>query len=254
MRHIDRIQKYLDGEMAEEELKKFRDDLQSDPELVQELDLHRSLGEIIISQDEERFRKKLNEAYKTYKIKSKDNGGIDSSMRRSKILKKAIPYISLITVLIVVLFFYGNRKETNYEIFNKYLLPYNKELASRERNTGEQKNSNLEQGVNLYFQSNYSEASQQFNYFLNLYPDNIEAHFYNGLCYIYLNEFESAITSFDFVLHESYNYYQEYANWYLALCYIRTNNNETAKILLQQIAKEKSFFSGKAKTVLGKLK
>ena len=51
MRHLDRIQKYLDGKLSDDELKKFKDDLQKDPELVQELDLHRSFDKIMSSRD-----------------------------------------------------------------------------------------------------------------------------------------------------------------------------------------------------------
>ena len=52
---------YLEGKMSEKELKEFREDMKRDPELLQELDLHRSLEDVIVSSDEERFRKKLNE-------------------------------------------------------------------------------------------------------------------------------------------------------------------------------------------------
>ncbi len=254
MKHIDRIQKYLDGNMSDEELVIFRNDLQKDPELVQELDLHRSLGEVIVSRDEERFRKKLDEAYKNYKILSAG----DNEPETLKSQKRVLKYFTFIVpvLLLFALFFYlqGNRKYSNEKIFNTYLSSFSNELNSRIQNDVITEINVLEKGEKFFLQSDYSEASRVFLGFLKNNPGSIEAHFYNGLCYIYLNEFKNAIASFEFVIHQPYNYYQEYANWYLTLCYIRTNQNATARNLLKDIEKGNGFFSSKAKKIERRLK
>jgi tetratricopeptide (TPR) repeat protein len=254
MRHIDRIQKYLDGEMKGDELKKFKDDLQKDPELVQELDLHRSLDGIILTQDEERFRKKLDEAYKEYKIKSAGNDNPKPSRKKEKQRLYIAVSFAAGFILAIIVYVSGIRKESNDSIFNKYLISYTGEQSSRNLHSSLSSPDTIERAINLYNQNNYSEASQLFNQILQASPENTEAQFYNGLCFIYLNEFERAITSFDKVLNRPYNYFQEYSKWYLVMCYVRTNQNETAKILLQEIASGNGFFSNDAKKVLRKLR
>ncbi len=254
MKHTDRIQKYLDGKMSNDELNEFRNDLQKDPELVQELDLHRTVGEVIVGKEEERFRKKLNEAYSTYKLLSSNEE--DSKTWKTIILSKKFlyPVLTVAAALAVIIYFQGLRKYSNESIFNKYLTSYTTGLNSRLVISSGGDYSVLGRGVNLYLQSSYSEASKVFVTYLGENPGNIDALFYNGLCYIYLNEFKSAIASFEFVAHQPYNYYQDYANFYLALCYIRTNQNNTAKNLLKEIEDGNGFFSSKAKKIQRRLR
>jgi len=254
MKHTDRIQKYLDGNLSEEELKKFKEDLQKDPELLEELDLHRSLNEVVTSQDENRFRKKLNEAYKVYKVDVSADTREKHSFRKSSPVKY-LSYFGAVVFFIAGIFtLHTLRKQSNEVIFNKYFTPFVKELSSRNYSENDGINSALMQGVNLYLQNDFSEASKVFNIVLSENPDNTDAQFYNGLCYIYLNDFRNAISSFDNVLRQPYNYYQEYARWYLAMCYIGTNSNPTARSILIEISSDSGYFSVKAKKVLRKLR
>lgn len=254
MRHIDRIQRYLDGEMSDDELKRFKDDLQKDPELVKELDLHRSIGDIILSKDEERFRKKLDEAYRAYKIKSfnREENSVNRKKSKFKVLYPAIAVTLILLSAVFYIISFG--KQSNDAIFKKYLSSYTLEFNSRSGNVKNEEDKILHSAINLYEAKNYSEASQQLKTVLNLQPKNTEALFYNGLCLMYLNEFDNAIHSFEIVLSEPYSYYQSYAKWYLSMCYIKTNDNLTAKNLLKDIAADAGFFSSKAKKVLRKLK
>lgn len=252
--HTDRIQKYLDGKMSEDELKKFREDLIKDPELLQELDLHRSLGEIINSRDEIRFRRKLDEAYKTYKIISSEDDVRKPRILKFISLKRLALVIPVIAGLAIILYFSEKKKYSNEAIFENYLKSYNKELSSRDLNENAEENSFLVKGVDLYLRSQYSEASEMIKIYLKDHPDNVDAHFYYGLCNMYLNDFRDAISSFELILQKPYSYYQEYARWYLALCYIKTNKNDTARVLLKEIVGSNDTFSAQAKEVFKKLR
>ena len=252
--HTERIQKYLDGKMSEEELKKFREDLIKDPELLQELDLHRSLGEIINSRDEIRFRRKLDEAYKTYKIISSEENEVNSGSLKFVSMKKLALALPVIAALVVILYFSEKKKFSNDTIFKNYLKSYNKELTSRDQQENAEEGSLLVKAVDMYLQTQYSESSEMIKMYLRDHPGNVDAHFYNGLCNIYLNDFRDAISSFEFILQQPYSYYQEYARWYLALCYIKTNNNDTARTVLKEIIEANDTFSDEAKEIFKKLR
>ena len=66
MKSSERIQRFLDGEMTGEELKSFQADLQRDPELREELDLHRLIEKSLKEKGERKFRKKLENSYHKY--------------------------------------------------------------------------------------------------------------------------------------------------------------------------------------------
>ena len=254
MKKTERIQKYLDGEMNESELKKFREDLKKFPDLAQELDLHRNLNEALISQDEKRFRKKLSQVYKDYLIITGSYKPINSSGGKVKRLGIVSVFVTILIGIFLAINFQWFGKQSNETIFNKYLVSYNKDLSSRVSSSRENTDKDLELAVKLYVQNNYSGSSGLLKKILSKNPENIDAQFYNGLCSIYLNDFESAITYFENVSQSTYNYYGEYASWYLALCYIRINDNQTAKVILKEIEAGNGFFSSKAKKILSKLK
>jgi tetratricopeptide (TPR) repeat protein len=240
--------------MNEAELKKFRDDLKNDPELVQELDLHLSIGKNIPSVEEERFRKKLNQAYKVYKIKSKgeeENIELKSRSRNLRYLAGILPVLFGFAFLI---YFFQFKKDTNQEIFTEFFSEFNNKVTTRGLTTDPNEVSNLDMGINLYYQGHYPQASQVFSDVLNSNPENSDACFYNGLCFIYLNDFQNSIASFEKVLRLPFSYNQEYAAWYLALCFIRTDNKESAKNILKGIVADDGFLSPKAKRVLRKLR
>jgi tetratricopeptide (TPR) repeat protein len=254
MKHTGRIQKYLNGEMNEAELKKFREDLQQDSGMAKQLDLHLSHGKTFITMDEEAFRKKLNDAYQVY---SGDDG--ITGHKSSHHMKKAKLGFVLITTpvmlaLLVVIYYQWFRWESNESIFNNFFVSYNSDSASRGITKGTGNTNLTDKGISLYNNKLYPEACRYFVKTLSESPGNTEAHFYNGLCYIYLNDFDNAIRSFDSVTQQPFSFYHEYARWYLALCYIRTNNNFKAKILLAAIVEEKGFFSENAKKVLGRIR
>ncbi len=245
---------YLEGKMSEKELKEFREDMKRDPELLQELDLHRSLEDIIVSGDEERFRKKLDEAYKEYKIEASRDGVPEHFSYRTKVFRYIPAALASVILLAAVLYFTAFGKKSNQFLFDKYFVGYNNELTIREQSEAAQSRSETDRGVKFYMQSNYSEAARFFAAYLNEHPENLTAHFYKGLCNIYLNEFEDAIKTFEYMLTQPYSYYQEYAKWYIALCYIKINKNDTARLVLEDIAADTGFFSEKEKKVLRKLR
>jgi len=255
MNSISRIQKYLDGKMSENELKEFREDLQKDPELVQELDLYRSLDRTVASRDEERFRKKLSQVYAEFKeLPAEKTEKAPPSAR--KLNKKWLVAVSatLISTLSLLFYFVAVKKESNQAIFEKYMVTYSTNLTLRSHAQFEAGKKRLEYGIQLYTRGNYSDASQQFKMVLSEDSENQDARFYNGLCYMYLNEFQSAITSFEYILTQPYSFVHENAKFYLALCYVRINNNETAKALLQEIISDNSSHSDIAQKVLEKLR
>ena len=67
-------------------------------------------------------------------------------------------------------------------------------------------------------------------------------------------EYELAGKSFGKIIDDRYNMYIEQAEWYLSLCYVITDQEDKAIMLLEKIIDENGYYHKKARSVLRKLK
>ena len=109
-------------------------------------------------------------------------------------------------------------------------------------------------GVDLY---NYKEYKRAINVFANVLDETPEqplANFYAGLSYQQLENYSTAISYYDKVISNFDNLFVEQAEWYKALCLLKTEQNEAGVKLIHKIANSKSYYQQKAKTLLNKIK
>jgi len=99
------------------------------------------------------------------------------------------------------------------------------------------------QGMQFYELQDYSTALEMFN----KTPENIMGRLYSGLSHIELGEFSKAIIDFKFVIKQNDNLFIDQAEWYLALCYLKTNQTKEAVNYLEKIAGDRGFFKTKAR-------
>ena len=74
-----------------------------------------------------------------------------------------------------------------------------------------------------------------------------------GQCYLQLNQVEPAIESFQTVLNHPSGDYRSVAIWYQALAYLRANQLEKGKQLLQEIINQKYPVASKASELLRRM-
>ncbi|WP_144017465.1 tetratricopeptide repeat protein [Ekhidna lutea] len=101
--------------------------------------------------------------------------------------------------------------------------PYEMFITSRD---GE---GSLDHALVTYNNGNYAEV---FNYIQNTHT--AQSSFLKGLSYLYLEEYESAITELQSVANSD-SRFEEQARWYLAIAYLQTDEPEKAKAILAQI-------------------
>ncbi len=83
---------------------------------------------------------------------------------------------------------------------------------------------------------------------------NLEKNFYQGLVYLELWQFQSAIESFTKILLKKDNKYSSEAHWYLALCYLKRGQKRKAKDYFEEIIKAQRYKKEEAKEILKRLK
>ena len=112
----------------------------------------------------------------------------------------------------------------------------------------------LEQSIFFFEQSKYKKALKRFNTILETYDDDINAHFYGGLCYYNLGQYEKAIHHFDNSYNLNYGNFRQEAQWFKAKALVEMNDLTNAKKLLNNIVNENKFYANKSKNLLEKIK
>ena len=175
-------------------------------------------------------------------------------------LKKYIPlstnttrkawFMGLLLFIVVLvgssLYFQQNYIFSNQELFVKYYTSEHMVDVSRGENS---------ESILNFQQKHYKEALNQFNQIYEKDTANMAVLFYSGLSNIELEQYDWAIDSFDRVVRHGDSPYNEYAQWYLGLCYLQKDEIEKAEKEFSSIVSNPDAFNHKeAEEILKKLK
>jgi tetratricopeptide (TPR) repeat protein len=244
MNHIRRVQRYLDGEMTQEEVRLFEEDLQTDLLLVEELELHRHIINTVKQHDEVRFRNKLKEAYHLFKRRKRISPGPGFI----KSPRHLIYVLGALSVGMLLIYFGLNKPEkSTQELFDIYYAKFSQDLQSR--SSMEDSTDNLNVGIYNFYSGNYQESINSLKSFIEL-EASATAEFYLGLSEAELGNYGSAIDNFKNVLNKDFNYYQEHARWYLGLCYLKLNYKSEAIEVFQEFSQKNSYYAEDAKKII----
>lgn len=249
MKSSERIQRYLDGEMTEEELWSFQQDLKDDPELKEKLDLHHLVEKSLKEKSEKEFRDKLENSY----YKSRPDSTKTPSVEKPS-LKLVYFFISFAAALIVgLLIFINGTVPDKDSLFEEYYTPINVMYGTRSAEASPAE-SNLISGIKAYHMRDFERSERLIeSYLLNETDKKAVANYFLGLAKVELQDFTNAAKCFKNVLNDSANYYQEHSQWYLALVFLKNDQLEEAKQLFTQISLEGTVHSEDSKEILKKI-
>lgn len=107
--------------------------------------------------------------------------------------------------------------------------------------------------INEVSKLNNSKAILMLNNISDVFPEDINASFYKGLCLYRAGNYEQAIIYFKKTREHYINIFNREALWYSALTYQKTNNIKQAKQIFEKIVSEKGFYASKAEDMLKKI-
>lgn len=217
---FDLIEAYLSNELSAKTKADFEKELIADSELREEVEKHRSMHETMSDIDVLNFRKKLLKAEKEYFEPSMESG---KSMAMNWKVAAAI-------LAIIGLSLFGWYQNINQEksLFEKHFTVYPLEDAVR----GGQDES-MKVAFEAYSKQDYAKAIPILENLVAKMPDKHDLKMYLGSSYLKSGAVGQAIREFEKLT--AIETYSEQAKWYLALCYLKANENDRVTTLLEDI-------------------
>lgn len=238
------IERYNAGEMDDAEKQWFTKELKDNEKLRKEVELRRTTDTILKNQDLMNLRNKLSaiEKRREEAIPVRKTG-------RALNIKYAAAIAGIILIGSIALF--SNRKMSNDEILDRYYQPY--ESTSSTRSEEVIKNTDYLLALDYYNIHDYRNAALYFSKVLKYEPANMHSELLNGISNFEIQNYPEAEGSLSKVISDNNNYYIDHAQWYLALCYIRTDEKPKALEQLAIIKKSKTIYRKDARKILKSL-
>jgi len=239
------IERYNCGEMSESEKTWFEKELNGNEKLRNEVFLRKQTDKILRNQDVISLRSKLSRIEmerKTVKPAPR--------FSTSKIIKSAAMITIIVLIGTVTVF---NRRDISTD---DLLKPYDKsyEPSTAQRSVQINNNEDFTQGLEYFNTSDYKNAAYFFTKVVEANPKDMAATLLSGISNYEETRYSEAKVSFGKVIDDNKNLYIDQAQWYLAECYLRTDEKEKAVKLLEAIKKEEGYYSKAAGKLLRKLK
>ena len=231
--------------MTESERQWFIKEMEDNPDLKLEVDLRKKSDEILKKQSVMSLRIKLSELED--KRRQKERAAV---VKKMALLKYVAAFGGVVLITSLILF--SGKTLTSEDIVNQFYQAY--EAPSVQRSSSTDTNSDYILGLKYYNAQDYRNAASQFSKVLEKNPNDMQTHLLSGVSKMEEKKYNDAKRSFTTVIDDKDNLFIESAKWYLALCYLKTEENTKASELLDSIRKEGGLYRREAKKILRKIK
>jgi len=240
------IERFIAGEMNEDELRWFGKELQTNAELSGELKLDKDLDNILLDEDVVEFRRKLISVFNESKQREATTKIVRMQPRRWQLAAAAA--IAVLMIAGGALLLTQQRSYTAEKLFSMY---YDTDRTIELTRSG---NANIVEAILKFQQKDFQGASLLFAEILDKDSSNIAVWFYNGISYIETNRIDDAVKAFRYIVEDKNNLYVEHAEWYLGLCYLKNEQIDFAVEQFRKIADDqKNYHNKEANKILEKL-
>ena len=136
---------------------------------------------------------------------------------------------------------------------SQYENESNKQKAVRFKNSNYYAHVIIQQAMALYHKQLYANSIGQLQLLYNYNPDDVNAQFYIAMGLFEQKQFANALPFYNACLANSITIFYQEAEYYKAICLLKTNQVNEAKKLLLQIKTNHSFYSERATLLLESL-
>jgi tetratricopeptide (TPR) repeat protein len=240
------IERYIAGEMGEDEKQWFEKELDGNANLRSEVNLRKEMDLVLKNQKIISLRNKLSDIDK----RRRETDVVVKDSKKPVYMRYAAVISSLVVVACIILF--TGKNPGGDEVISRYYKTYEPPASQRSGQTVE--NPDFTLAVEFYNTNDYANAALFFSKVVESNPKDMQSVLLNGVSNFEDKKYPEAKMSFSTVINDNNNLYIETAKWYLALCYIKTNEKDKAINQLKIITSEEGIYSKNAKKILRKLK
>ncbi|MGK7397261.1 MAG: tetratricopeptide repeat protein [Candidatus Cyclobacteriaceae bacterium M3_2C_046] len=245
---IDKIERYLNGEMDRSEKETFEAALQNDKSLAESVTLHQETMHGINQFFAHQLKQSLQKA-------EKDLADQPDDQRLGGRGKKMYWWMGLAASLLVgiVLIFLFNQKPVHQEIFATYYRPYLNLVSPLER-SGESAEEFNQDPFKLYESGDFEQAIDLFEKLKNEGTVGNEHLFYLGLSYLETDQVDEAVENLLLVAQRNEGFLANPSQWYLALAYVKAEQLQAAQEAFEELAGYSNEYQDQAKEILERLR
>jgi TolA-binding protein len=237
------IERYNAGEMSDPERIWFEKELEANGNLRNEVELRKKTDEVLKNRDIISLRNKLSSIEMTRKERA-------VTKPQKQLYLSFAASIAVLAIVGSIIIFADNNLSSG-DIMKHYYEEY--KPASGQRSAGSVKNELFTQGLECFQTHDYRNAALYFSKVIESEPNDMYATLLNGISNFEDSKYGDAKKSFGTVIDDNKNLYIDQAQWYLALCYIQTQEKQKAIQILKIISDEGGFYAKKSKKILRKI-
>lgn len=243
MDNIERIDRYLNGQMEAEEKQAFDAEVAADAQLAAELALQKDMIDFLRRKDHRSLlQNELKVIGSDYFKTTQEPAKVVQMPRRRLRWIMAASAAAVIALLLVWQFLLPSN------LYNKYAAYAPLSLAEKSATTTVDW-STTEAAFNS---GDYKTVETQLTQYLSEHPNDQLANLYLGICKMELNKLEEARQIFQSFANADASM-KDYADWYLALSYLKAGDETSCQQVLQAITPVSSRYD-QAQALLKELK
>lgn len=239
------IERYNADEMSDAEKQWFRKELDCNEMLQNEVNLRKHTDDVLKEQNIISLRNRLSEIETRRETKIPVRNSNNPAY-----LKYVAVFAGLVLVGSIAMF--SRKNHSSEEILTNYYKAY--EPPSTQRSGMSETNADFTLALEFYNTHDYEKAAIFFNKVLESNPRDMQSVLLNGVANFEDKKYPDAKQSFVNVINDNNNLFIETAKWYLALCYVKTDEREKAIQQLEIIKKDGGIYRNDAKKIIRKLK
>ncbi len=233
---FETIERYLADSLSKDEVTQFEARMANDPELQQEVAMHKALHQTLSDQDTLDFKEKLGRIRKEMKS--------EEPKVKKLIFSSPLRIAAAIIVLlgVGVLFWNPAPNDKIQDLYAEHYTPFPIEDITR-GNT----NTTLQKIMKNYRNGQYDSVVAVLEKNTNM-VELQELQIYLGNSYLNTDQIQKAIAQFESISKQS-GYY-EASRWYLSLAYLKEKDTPKVKEVLEKIIGYKGVYKDNATQLL----
>lgn len=243
------IDRYLNKKMEHDELDWFREEMEINPSLMEEVQMQKEIGRAILNEETLAFRAQIGSMFE--KEAAAKPGTARKKLSLSPVVRLAVASLATLVLLGAGLYLYTHRTIPADKLFNAYYEPY--EGLTNVRSSNSQTADILMLAMQKYENQEFQSALLLFETVIASDRENMTSSFYSGISYMETERYRNAEKSFEGVINHDNNLFIEHAEWYLGLCYLKTGEESLAKKVFASIADTDGYYERRAKRLLRNL-